>query len=255
MPKYMTFENRVVLITGAAQGIGRAHALAFAGRGASVVVADLNARGAERVVGEITAAGGTATAVKVDVSDRESTLKMAEAAVSAYGAIDVLINNAAFFSTLKLQPFEDISVEEWDRMFAVNARGVFLCAQAVAPTMKAKRYGKIINMSSVVVDTGRANYAHYVASKAAVVGLTRALATELGPYDINVNAISPHGISTEIPRTTITEEQWAGVIASQAIQKKGGVEDVVGVALFLASDESHFISGQTIGLNAGARYN
>lgn len=251
----MSFENRVVLITGAGQGIGRAYALAFSARGAKVVVADLNLAAAEKVADEIIAAGGAAIAVKVDVSEKESTALMAQAAVSAFGRIDVLINNAAFFSTLTLQPFEEISEEEWDRMFAVNVRGVFLCTKAVAPTMKANRYGKIINMSSVVVDTGRANYAHYVASKAAVVGLTRALATELGPYDINVNAISPHGIATEVPRKTITEDQWAGVIASQAIRKKGSVEDMVGIALFLASDDSHFISGQTIGLNAGAHYN
>lgn len=251
----MLFKDRTVLITGAGQGIGRAYAHAFAQKGAAVVIADLNPVSGAAVAAEITAAGGRAISTVTDVSDEDSTKAMAEAAIAAFGRIDVLINNAALFSTLTLTPFDEIPVADWDRMFAINSRGVFLCARAVAPAMKAQRYGKIINMSSVVVDTGRPGYAHYVASKAAVVGLTRVLATELGPWDINVNAISPHGIATEIPRKTITEDQWAGVIASQAIRKKGSVEDMVGIALFLASDESRYISGQTIGLNAGAHYN
>lgn len=251
----MSFSSRVVIVTGGGQGIGRAFAHAFAERGAAIVIADANEEAAARVAGEIADAGGRSLALRTDVSEEASALEMAEKSLSAFGSIDVLINNAAIFSTLTLKSFEEIPVAEWDRMFAVNTRGPFLCARAVAPAMKKNRYGKIINMSSVVVDTGRAGYAHYVSSKGAVVALTRVLATELGPYDINVNAISPHGIATEVPRKTITEDQWAAVIASQAIRKKGGVEDMVGVALFLASDDSKYISGQTIGLNAGAHYN
>ena len=251
----MSFTDKVVVITGGGPGIGRAYALAFGSRGAAIVIADTNLAAATAVAEEVKAAGGKAIAVATDVSDEASTRAMADAAKAAFGSIDILINNAAVFSTLTLKGFEEISVEEWDRMFAVNTRGVFLCAKAVAPIMKQNRYGKIINMSSVVVDTGRPGYAHYVCSKGAVVALTRVLATELGPFDINVNAISPHGIATEVPRKTITEDQWAGVIASQAIRKKGGVEDMIGIALFLASDDSHYISGQIIGLNAGAHYN
>src|SRR5690606_30451916 len=159
-----------------------------------VVIADLNIEKAEAVAKEIHATNGKALAVKVDVSDEQSAKDMVEQAVNTFGSVDVLINNAAVFSTLKMKPFEEIDATEWDLVMAVNARGVFNCAKAVAPIMKKQQDGKIINISSSVVVTGRANYAHYVASKGAVVALTRALATELGEYRINVNAISPHGI-------------------------------------------------------------
>lgn len=251
----MRFADQSILITGASQGIGRAFAKAFAAQGGAVTIADINGAAAETCAAEIRAAGGRALALTTDVASEDSTLAMAEACLQAFGRIDVLINNAAIFSTLTLKAFDDIPLADWDKMFAVNTRGTFLASRAVAPAMKAAKRGKIINMSSVVVDTGRAGYAHYVASKAAVVGLTRVLATELGPWNINVNAISPHGITTEVPRQTITEAQWEGVLASQAIRRRGGVDDMIGVALFLASGESDFISGQVIGLNAGAHYN
>lgn len=251
----MQFKDRVVIITGAGQGIGRSYAKAFAEAGAAIVVADLNKAGAEQVAGEITAAGGRAIASQVDVAKKTDVYRMVAEAVEAFGTVDILINNAAIFSTLKMKPFEEISVEEWDLVQGVNSRGVFLCCQAVAPIMKQKKYGKIVNISSSVVVTGRANYAHYVASKGAVVALTRALATELGEYTINVNAISPHGIVTEVPRDTIKEEQWAEILAAQAIKRKGEVSDMIGATLFLASDASKYITGQTLNVDAGLRFN
>ena len=176
----MRFENKTVIITGAGQGIGRAYAQEFAKAGAAVVVADLNIEKAQAVAAEIQAENGQALAVKVDVSDDKSTAEMVAQAVKAFGTVDVLINNAAVFSTLKMKPFEEIDADEWDFVMGVNARGVFNCIKAVSPFMKQQQSGKIINISSSVVVTGRANYAHYVASKGAVVALTRALATELG---------------------------------------------------------------------------
>ncbi|OHZ01653.1 dehydrogenase [Salinicola sp. MIT1003] len=251
----MDFTQRVVIITGGAQGIGRAYALEFAAAGARVVVADLNSDKAAAVAAEITASGGQALGLAVDVSDRVSVDAMVTACLEAWGQVDVLINNAAVFSTLKMKPFEEIDVDEWDLVMNVNARGVFFCCQAVAAAMRERGSGKIINISSSVVQTGRAHYAHYVASKGAVVALTRALATELGDSGINVNAISPHGIVTEVPRDTIKPEQWDAILAAQALKRKGGVTDMIGATLFLASDHSNYITGQTLNVDAGLRFN
>lgn len=251
----MEFNSKVVIITGAAQGIGRAYAHAFAKAGASVVVADQNRERVQSVVAEIESDGGVALAVEVDVSNRVSADAMVQSTLQAFGQVDVLINNAAIFSTLKMKPFEDIDGDEWDRVMAVNARGVFFCAQAVSAPMRAKGYGKIINISSSVVVTGRANYAHYVASKGAVVALTRALATELGSSGINVNAVSPHGIVTEVPRDTIKPEQWDEILSAQALKRKGEVSDMIGATMFLASESSKYITGQTLNVDAGLRFN
>ncbi|MGO3132715.1 MAG: SDR family NAD(P)-dependent oxidoreductase [Alcaligenes sp.] len=251
----MRFENKTVLITGAGQGIGRAYAHEFAKAGAAVVIADLNIEKAQAVAAEILAENGKALAVKVDVSDDKSTTEMVAQAVKAFGTVDVLINNAAVFSTLKMKPFEEIDAHEWDFVMGVNARGVFNCVKAVSPFMKKQQSGKIINISSSVVVTGRANYAHYVASKGAVVALTRALATELGEHCINVNAISPHGIVTEVPRDTIRPEQWDAIIAAQTLKRKGDVSDMIGATMFLASDDSKYITGQTLNVDAGLRFN
>ncbi len=251
----MDFKNKVIIITGSGQGIGRAYALEFAKAGGSVVVADLNEEQANKVAAEVVAADGKAIAVKVDVANRASAQAMVDKAIESFGRVDVLINNAAIFSTLKMKPFEEIDGDEWDRVMAVNARGVFFCAQAAARPMRAQGSGKIVNISSSVVVTGRANYAHYVASKGAVVALTRALATELGDAGINVNAISPHGIVTEVPRDTIKPEQWDAILAAQALKRKGDVSDMIGATMFLASDASKYITGQTLNVDAGLRFN
>lgn len=250
----MTIDQRVVLITGAGQGIGRQYAIEFAKQGDAVVIADLNAENAISVQKEVENNGGTALAVSTNVSDKASVDSMVAQVIERFGRIDVLINNAAIFSTLKMKPFEEILPEEWEKVFAVNSRGTFLCVQAVAPHMKARNYGRIVNISSSVVTTGRANYAHYVASKGAVSALNKSLATELGEYSITSNVVSPHGIVTEIARETITDDQWAGILAEQAIKRKGRPEDVVAAVKFFASDEAGYITGQTLLVDAGLRY-
>jgi len=248
----MNFEGQSIVITGAGQGIGRQYAIEFAKAGARVAIVDVNVDAANSVVKEI---GPSAIAIETDVSDKGSVDSMAQAVMQQWGRIDVLVNNAAIFSTLKMKPFEQITPADWESVMGVNARGVLYCCQAVAGPMRAQRKGKIINISSSVVVTGRANYAHYIASKGAVIALTRALATELGTDNINVNAISPHGIVTEVPRETIREDQWEGIIAAQALKRKGSSADMIGSVMFLASEQSDYMTGQTLNLDAGLRYN
>jgi 3-oxoacyl-[acyl-carrier protein] reductase len=250
----MRLQDKVAIITGSGQGIGRRLAGAYAAEGAALVIADLNEDLARRTADEITDAGGRAVAVRTDVSDAASTQAMAAAAIDAFGRIDVLVNNAAIFSSLTMKPFEEIAPEEWDLVFGVNARGTFLPCQAVSPTMRAQRSGSIINVSSSVVVTGRPNYAHYIASKGAVWALTHALATELGGDDVRVNSISPHGIVTEVPRETISEAGWLKNIEEQALKRKGSPEDLLGAFVFLASDDSAYMTGQTLSLDAGLRF-
>ncbi|MCB0871679.1 MAG: SDR family NAD(P)-dependent oxidoreductase, partial [Solirubrobacterales bacterium] len=192
--------DRVVIITGGGQGLGRAYAHAFGARGAKVVIADINAENADNVVSEVTAAGGTAMAVTTDVADEASVNAMAAAAEEAWGRIDVLVNNAAFFSTIKMKPFDEIPLDEWERMIRINLTGVFLCARAVVPAMRKRQWGRIVNKSSATVSMGRPMYLHYVTSKAGVIGLTRSMAREVGKDGITVNAVLPGATFTEVPR-------------------------------------------------------
>lgn len=250
----MRLQDRVTIITGASQGLGRAFAKATALEGARVVIADVNQDKAEAVALEIREAGGEALAIKTDVTSEESTAALAHQVFDQYGRIDVLVNNAAMFSNIKMRPFDQIPVQEWDNLMAVNVRGVFLCCKAVAPLMREQRSGKIINIASIVFDLGRANYLHYVASKGAVIGITRGVASELGDYNINVNAISPSSVQTEIPRETVTREGALQFAQGQVLKRVQSPDDLVGTVIFLASSDSDFITGQTINVDGGMRF-
>jgi 3-oxoacyl-[acyl-carrier protein] reductase len=245
----MKAKDKVAIITGAGQGLGRAYALRLAKEGAKVVVAELNADKGQSVANEV-----RGHFVRTNVADEASVQEMARQAIDAYGRIDILVNNAAIFSTLKMRPFWEISVAEWDELMGVNLRGVWLAAKAVVPQMRKQGSGRIVNISSSVVWMGRPNYLHYVASKGAVVAMTRAMAKELGEFGINVNAITPGAVYTEVPRETVTPEQREAMIRAQSIKRAAAPQDLEGTVVFLCSDDAAFITGQTINVDGGLNF-
>jgi 3-oxoacyl-[acyl-carrier protein] reductase len=251
---FNSLAGHVVVITGAGQGIGRAFAKAFAAAGAIAVIAELNEKKAATVAEEIMQAGGKALAVETDVSDEASVNLMAKVVEDQCGRIDALVNNAGIFSTLEMRPFEKIPVDEWERVLRVNVTGPFLCARAVLPAMRKRKRGRIINIASAAVQMGRPNYLHYITSKSALIGMSRSMSRELGGDGITVNAIMPGATFTEIERKTVSNEQRMQIIARQCIPRPETPEDLVGTALFLASDHAAFITGQTMNLDGGATH-
>jgi 3-oxoacyl-[acyl-carrier protein] reductase len=245
-------KDRVIIITGAGQGIGREFARQYAAAGAVPVIADLNIGKAEQVLAEIEAAGGKAMAVKVDVGDRASVEAMVAAVMEKYGRIDGLVNNAALFATLEKRPFDQIPPDEWDRVMRINITGVFNCVSAVAPVMRKAQWGRVVNMCSDAVRLGVANYMHYVTSKSALIGMTASLARELGPHGITVNGIRPGGVATEVDRTSNpTLERRQQMLAQQCVPKGQVPSDLVGLVMFLTTPASAFVTGQTIACDGG----
>ena len=246
-------EGKVAIVTGGAQGIGRAYALGMANEGAKLIIADVNLQAAEVTASDIQAKDGEALALETDVSSVQSTQEMAKTTAERFGGIDILINNAAVFGRVKISkmPFYELDVDEWDRVMAVNLKGAFLCCRAVFPYMKAQGGGKIINISSVQFFRAGGLYAHYTASKGGIIGLTRALARETGEYNINVNCIAPGSTFSEDPSDKAALEFREQAIARRAIKRVAYPEDLVGTAIFLASSDSDFITGQTILVDGG----
>ena len=241
--------GRTVVITGGASGIGAHFARAFAERGASVVVADVLPDEGTRLAGEL---GENVAFVHCDVADETAAEALAEAAAERFGGIDALVNNAGLYRALESKRSSDeIAVEEWDRVMAVNARGAWLCTRAAARSMRARGGGSVVNVSSATVHMGVAGFPHYVASKAAVIGLTRALARELGPSRITVNAVAPGLVANESSRALNPNEYLAAAAAARAIGRDMAPADLVGAVLFLASPESAFVTGQTLVVDGG----
>ena len=249
----MKLTNKVAIVTGGANGIGKAYCLGFAKEGAKIVIADINEPTANLTAEEINKNGGKALSIKTDVSKVDDTQQMAKKAIAEFGRIDILVNNAAFYMrpSLTMAPFDQIATEEWDRVMAVNLKGPFLCSRAVFPYMRNQKSGKIINITSDTFFMGRIHMSHYVASKGGVIGLTRVLANELGQYNINVNCIAPGSTFSEDSNDVEGLKRRESILHLRALKRVEYPEDLVGTAIFLASSDSDFITGQIITVNGG----
>jgi 3-oxoacyl-[acyl-carrier protein] reductase len=247
-----SLNGRVAIVTGGAGVIGRSYCLGLASQGAAVVSADL--ADSSETVDAILEQGGSAAGTVVDVSDERSTKAMAAFARERFGRIDILVNNAGYFVTLKRGPWDEIPVDEWDKSFAINVRGVWLCCKAVFPYMKDQRYGKIINITSHVFYHAVPRFLHYSAAKAALLGLTRSLAREVGEYNICVNNAAP----SYIPHPALDAVNAPGendrVVAQRIFKRTQTPDDMVGTIAFLAGPGSDFITGQSILVNGGSTY-
>lgn len=245
-------DRRVVLVTGAGRGIGACYAGALGRAGARLALSDVNAPDA--VVSSIKAAGGTVFGMACDVTDPHAVAAFVERADAEYGAIHALVNNAGLFATLSFKPLDEIGSEEWDRVMAVNIRGSFECVKAVVPIMRRQGYGKIVNIASGTVFKGIPFMLHYVASKGAVVAMTRAIARELGDAGIRCNCLAPGLTMSEGVKASA---DWQGAvtqgnIASRCLKREAMPEDLTGALLYLIGPGSDFMTGQTIVVDGGS---
>jgi 3-oxoacyl-[acyl-carrier protein] reductase len=243
--------GRTVIVTGGGKGIGKVYAQEFAAAGAHVVAADVDEAAANAVAQAITATGGVALGLGVDIADEQSVTAMASATLDRFGAIDVLINNASLMSVLPRRSWLEIPVDEWDRVMAVNLRGMFLCCRAVFPTMKAQQRGKIVNISSSRFFEGSPNRLHYTTSKAGVIGFTRALAREVGEFGVTVNAVAPGLTASDTQVQSTSGNYLAARSSGRAIDRVQTPEDLVGAVMFLSSAASDFMTGQTLLVDGG----
>ena len=248
----MNFTDKVVIITGAARGLGQEYARQFARLGANVAVNDL--RDCSETLTVIEQEGTKGLATKTDVTSADSTADMANSVVEKFGRIDVLVNNAALYGSLTFAPFDRLDEQEWDAAMNVNVKGIWQCCKAVLPAMKKQNSGSIINISSLAATYGMPNGLHYTASKAAVIGATRGLARELGRYEIRVNAVAPNVVNTDATGEVFQDKKdkvLEVTMSQQAIRRPLETEDIVGAVLFLASDHSKLTTGQTIMVDGG----
>lgn len=248
----MNFNDKVVIVTGAARGLGQEYARQFARRGARVVVTDL--RSCEDTLELVKKEGAEGLALETDVTKAADTAELAARTLDTFGRIDVLVNNAALYGSLTFVPFDKLDEAEWDATMNVNVKGVWLCSKAVIPAMREQSSGAIVNISSLAATYGMPNGLHYTASKAAVIGATRGLAREVGRFNVRVNAVAPNVVNTAATGEVFGEKRDKIIdvtLAQQAIRKPLETEDIVGAVLFLSSDDSKLITGQTLMVDGG----
>ena len=254
----MRLKGRVAIVTGSSRGIGKGLALALAREGADMVIAalveqedHLLSSSIYSTAEEIQAMGTQALAIETDVSNEQSVQEMVRQTINKFGRIDILVNNAGAFPAKTFTPFYEINVDEWDRIMAVNLRGMLLCCKAVFPHMKTQGKGKIINISSTVAWVGLPFRSSYATSKAGILGFTASIAKEVGEYGINVNAITPGFTEIERTKKDFPTDFAAEIVKEQAIKRLGKPEDLAGTVIFLASDDSDFVTGQAINVDGG----
>ncbi len=249
-PQIIRLKGKVAIVTGSAQGIGRALALRLASEGASVAVADINLEGANQTAGEIAGTGATAMAVKLDVTRLEDAVAAADAVERQLGPIDILVNNAGWDV---LEPFVESTPETWDKVIAINFRGVLNCCKAIAPRMQARKHGKIVSIASDAARVGSTGEAVYAGCKAAIVGFSKTLARELARYGVTVNVVCPGPTDTALLRSAMAARP--GVLDAMArgipMRRVGKPEDLAGAVAFFASSDSDYATGQVLSVSGG----
>ena len=240
-------EKKVAVITGASRGIGRSIALALAAQGATIVAVDMDQASTDAVVAELQASGGKALAVVANVTVSGDAERMIEAAIEAFGRVDILVNNAGITRDGLLMRMKD---EDWDAVLSVNLKGAFLCTRAAFKVMSKQRYGRIINIASVVGQMGNAGQANYCASKAGLIGLTKSNAREMAKRNITVNAVAPGFIATAMT-DALSDKVRAELTAQIPLERLGSADDIANAVVFLASEASGYITGHVLSVNGG----
>jgi 3-oxoacyl-[acyl-carrier protein] reductase len=241
-------KDKVAIVTGAAAGIGAGVAELFVENGAHVFLVDVDGAQVKKLAATLQAKGGSAFGFEADARSRDAMAKVVEDAIARYGRIDVLINNAGIYPR---QPFLEMTEEQWDAMQDINQKSVFHCSKLVMPYMVQQRAGSIVNISSVTFFTGLAPLTHYIASKGAIIGFTRALAREMGEHNVHINCITPGGIETEGERKLMTKQQADKVMDLQSLKRRISPLDIARVCLFLSSELSDAMTGQTLNVDGG----
>ena len=248
----MSFADKVVVITGAARGLGRRYAEAFAAEGARIAIGDV--RNCTETLEALRTTGATAISAETDVTSLDSCKDLADSALGQFGRIDILINNAALYGSLTFAPFEQLDEAEWDRVMAVNVKGLWNMSRAVMPSMREQNSGAIVNVSSLAATYGMPNGLHYTTSKAAVIGLTRGLAREVGRWGVRVNSVAPNVVNTEATSEVFGDKRDKVIdvtLSQQALRKPLEPDDIVGTVMFLAGDQSRMTTGQTVMVDGG----